>query len=302
MSKPMLHQKLASFLFMSSILLSLTMPAKTYAANEISTLNWVINTAPPFHIVNGTHAGKGICDALMDIVDEQLPELASSRVVLPQTRIRQQFEREVDQCFPCMIYSPTPSDTVQTEPTHFYYPHGVITTKKKALIMQERHGNPVRLASLITDREFRFGYPDGRHYPAVQSIVDQAVQSDVTRVAHTGENATVAILSMIKAERIDYTIDYQILHNFDIAENEATDLAFLEIAETQGEHVLGAIGCTNTEWGRAVVKEINRIMPKVQQHPEFLNVLDLWFNDNPESEPYRELLRKRVWYATGVNQ
>lgn len=302
MSKQMLYQKLASFLFMSSILLSLTVPAKAYAANEISTLNWVINTAPPFHIVTGTHSGRGICDALMDIVDEQLPELASSRVVLPQTRIRQQFEREVDQCFPCMIYNPTPTDTVQTEPTHFYYPHGIITTKEKAVIMQERHGNPVRLASLITDREFRFGYPDGRHYPAVQSIVDQAIQSDVTRVAHTGENATVAILSMIKAERIDYTIEYQILHNFDMVANNSTELAFLEIAETQGQHVLGAIGCTNTEWGRAVVKEINRILPNVQQHPEFLQTLDLWFNDNPESEPYRELLRKRVWYATGVNQ
>lgn len=302
MSKQMLYQKLAWLLVIISVLLSQTVPAKAHAANEISSLNWVINTAPPFHIINGAHSGKGICDALMDVVDEQLPEFASSRVVLPQTRIRQQFEREVDQCFPCMIYSPTPSDTVQTEPTHFYYPHGIITTKEKALIMQERHGNPVRLASLITDREFRFGYPDGRHYPAVQDIVDQAVQSDITRVAHTGENATVAILAMIKAERIDYTIDYQILHNFDIAANEATDLAFLEIAETQGQHVLGAIGCTNTEWGRAVVKEINRILPNVQQHPEFLNVLDLWFNDNPESEPYRELLRKRVWYATEANQ
>lgn len=131
--------------------------------------------------------------------------------------------------------------------------------------MQQRHGNPVR-------------------------------------VAHTGENATAAILSMIKAERIDYTIEYQILHNFDIAEHNTTELAFLEIAETKGQHVLGAIGCTNTEWGRAVVQEINRVMPSIQQHPEFLNVLDLWFNDIPESEPYRELLRKRVWYATGASQ
>ena len=302
MSKQMLHQKLALLLFMSSALLSFTLPVKAYAANEIATLNWVINTAPPFHIINGTQAGKGICDALIDIVDEQLPELASSRIVLPQTRIRQQFEREVDQCFPCMIYNPTPTDTVQTEPTHFYYPHGIITTKEKALIIQERHGNPVRLASLITDRNFRFGHPDERQYPALQRILEQTPNSDIKRVAHTGENATVAILSMIKAGRIDYTIEYQILHNFDMVANNSSELAFLKIAETQGQHVLGAIGCTNTEWGRAVVKEINRILPNVRQHPEFLQTLALWFNDNSESEPYRELLRKRVWYATGASQ
>ncbi len=285
------------FLLMVCVLLSIIMSGKVLAAvpNDVNTINWVINTAPPFHIVSGPLAGQGICDALIDVVDAQLPELGTQRFVLPQTRIRKQFERDVDQCFPCMIYRPTPADTIQTEPTHFYYPHGIITTKDKATVMQARHGNPVRLASLINDRDFRFGYPDGRHYPAVQSIVDKAVQSDITRVAHTGDNATVAILAMIKMDRIDYTLEYQIVHNFDIADSGSDNLVFLEIAETQGRHVLGAIGCTNTEWGRAVVQKINSVLPAVRQHPEFLQVLGLWFNDSAGSEHYLQLLRERVW-------
>lgn len=281
------------------LLLSFLLPviAQDRQPSAIQSLEWAINTAPPFHILNGPFAGQGICDALIDVIDAHLPELDSNRSVLPQTRIRKQFQRQENQCFPCMIYRPTPGDTIQSEPTHFYHPHGIITTTEKARVIQARHGNPVRLASLISDRSFRFGYPDGRHYPAVQSILEQALQSDISRIAHTGDNATVAILSMIKKGRIDYTLEYQILHNFDKTENTASDLVFLPIAETQGQHVLGAIGCTNSEWGQAAIEKINQVLPLVRQHPAFLKVLGLWFNDDPEAGPYLELLQERVWQA-----
>lgn len=287
-------------LLLATLLPSVLMPAVALDSKQyqLDSLQWVINAAPPFHIVDGPFAGQGICDVLTDVIDQHLPELASNRLVLPQSRIRKQFQRKENQCFPCMIYRPVPGDTIQSEPTHFYYPHGIITTPEKARLIQARHGNPVRLASLISDRTFRFGYPDGRHYPAVQNILDNALQNDISRIAHTGENATVAILAMIKKGRIDYTLEYQILHNLDKAENPSDDLVFLQVAENQGQHVLGAIGCTNSEWGRAAIQKINQVLPLVRQHPAFLQVLTLWFNDDPESGPYLELLREHVWQAT----
>lgn len=287
-------------LLLATLLPSVLMPAVALDPKQyqLDSLQWVINAAPPFHIVDGPFAGQGICDVLTNVIDQHLPELASNRLVLPQSRIRKQFQRKENQCFPCMIYRPVPGDTIQSEPTHFYYPHGIITTPEKARLIQARHGNPVRLVSLISDRTFRFGYPDGRHYPAVQNILDNALQNDISRIAHTGENATVAILAMIKKGRIDYTLEYQILHNLDKAENPSDDLVFLQVAENQGQHVLGAIGCTNSEWGRAAIQKINQVLPLVRQHPAFLQVLALWFNDDPESGPYLELLREHVWQAT----
>ncbi|WP_372627919.1 hypothetical protein [Arsukibacterium sp.] len=290
---------LASLLPGWVILLSLVMPAIAQERNQsqINSLEWAINAAPPFHIVDGPFAGQGICDVLIDVIDQHLPELASNRVVLPQSRIRKQFQRKENQCFPCMIYRATPGETIQSEPTHFYYPHGIITTPEKARLIQARHGNPVSFASLISDNTLRFGYPDGRHYPAVKNILDKALQTDISRISHTGENATVAILAMIKKGRIDYTLEYQILQNLDNTENPPGDLVFLQIAETQGQHVLGAVGCTNSDWGRAAIAKINQVLPLVRQHPQFLKVLGLWFNDDPEFGPYRELLRERVWQA-----
>lgn len=272
--------------------------AQAQEANEMQSLHWVINTAPPFHILEGQYAGQGICDVLIDVLDDALPELATKRTVLPQTRIRQQFQRNENQCFPCMIYRPTPGETIQSEPTHFYAPHGIITTQEKAEQITQQHGNPVRLGSLVHDRNFRFGYPAGRHYPALHDILEQARQSHLNPVAHSGENATVAILSMIKKNRIDYTIEYQILQQFDHKTTDDSPLVFLEIAETQDQYVLGAIGCTNNAWGEAAIKHINRVLPQVQQHPDFLDVLDLWFTDKVGNQEYRQLLQQRVWHTT----
>ena len=286
-------------LLLTTILLTSTMTivAQEREQDEIHSLEWAINAAPPFHILDGPHAGQGICDVLIDVIDDHLPELASNRVVLPQSRIRKQFQRKENHCFPCMIYRATPGETIQSEPTLFYYPHGIITTPEKARLIQARHGNPVSFTSLINDSTLRFGYPDGRHYPAVKTILDKALQTNISRISHTGENATLAILAMIKKGRIDYTLEYQILQNLDNIEDPPGGLVFLPIAETQGQHVLGAIGCTNTAWGRAAIAKINQVLPLVRQHPQFLKVLGLWFNDDPVSGPYRELLRERVWQA-----
>lgn len=264
-------------------------------ANSSATLEWVINTAPPFHIVSGELEGQGICDVLMDVIDEAIPELKSNRTIFPQTRITQQFDRNQNQCFPCMIHRPTSTSATYTEPTHFYYPHGIITTQAHAAIIIEKYGSPVSLESLVRDDSFQLGYPAGRRYPSLQHIVDGFAGTEITRVVHTGENATAAILAMIKSGRIDYTIDYQILNNFDASTSNTAALTFLPIAETEGSYVLGAIGCTNNEWGRGMVNAINQVLPQVRQNPNFLDTLDLWFRNNPEPEPYRELLRSRVW-------
>ncbi|TRW48442.1 ABC transporter substrate-binding protein [Aliidiomarina halalkaliphila] len=263
-------------------------------ADEPLHIHWAVNTAPPFHVVSGPLQGEGICDVLMDAVDARLPDITTQRSILPQTRIRQQFERDENRCFPCMIYRPHAArNAVFTEPTHFYYPHGIITTAARAAEIRERFGDPVSLTRLLREGDYRYGYPSGRVYGELQPVID-AVAPESYRIVHTGENATMAILAMIKAGRIDFTIDYQILRTFD-QYFSGNQLAFIEIEETSGSHVLGAIGCTDNEWGRMVTERINQVLPEVRQDPEFLRVLNRWFEDKPEQAPYNELLKARVW-------
>ncbi|MCL4410395.1 MAG: ABC transporter substrate-binding protein [Firmicutes bacterium] len=281
-------------------MLSLVFSALTFAvlhsqvdASADRDLPWVINTAPPFHIVSGQFRNEGICDVLMDVVDEHLPDHNKTRTVYPQTRITQQFD-ERNQCFPCMIYRPESGNAVFTEPTHFYYPHGVITTKANATRMKARYGNPIALSQLVADDSWRFGYPAGRRYPALQAILESQSAVGGYRLVHTGENATLAILEMIKSNRIDYTIDYQILHQVDI-ELGGTQLEFIEIKETAGTHILGAIGCTNNAWGQQITTAINQHIDQIRRDPRFLANLDRWFQNHPGDKEYLEQLAELVW-------
>ncbi|RUO34219.1 ABC transporter substrate-binding protein [Aliidiomarina sanyensis] len=294
-------------MWISALCLPLTWVATsaTYASTDISgnpnanatadRIHWVVNTAPPFHVVSGPLQGQGICDVLMEAVKEALPDVQSTRYILPQTRIRQQFDRNENQCFPCMIYRPEAVRGVAySKPTHFYYPHGIITTAVHARRIRETYGEPLPLRQFLRESDLRFGYPAGRVYGDLQPILEEVSPDDSYRVVHTGENATLAILAMIKAGRIDYTIDYQILAEFD-RQVSGNTLEFIEIEETAGAHILGAIGCTDNAWGHAIIEQINNVMPRVRENAQFLQVLDQWFRHKPESTPYRELLRDRVW-------
>ncbi|RUO23991.1 ABC transporter substrate-binding protein [Aliidiomarina minuta] len=227
----------------------------------------------------------------MDVVDEKLPEYGSSRVVMPQTRIGLQFEREQNLCFPCMIKQPDNAQAVFSESTHLYFPHGIITTTEKAIQIREEFGEPVRLAQLLASNNFRLGHPSGRKFGDLQPILDAHEGDDSYRLLRTGENATVAILSMIKLGRIDYTIDYKSLKTFDDRTSNGS-LEFLNIAENEGQLVSGAIGCTNNEWGRQVIEDINQALPGIRQDPLFLQTLQLWFANH---DNYMPLLEEQIW-------
>lgn len=273
--------RIAYWLCVASVVNITMMPRYGLADDIQRTLNWAINTAPPFHIVQGAYQDQGICDALMHAVEDTLPNYQTSRTLMPQTRIGVMFERDTNQCFPCMIYRPYDAQqrTVLSAPTHRYQPHGIIALPRVAARMREQFGDPVPLHLLLESNDFRFGQPAGRQYGALQPLLNLHEGTSSYRVLRTGEYATVAILDMILAGRIDYTLDYHTLVRYHQRTGQG-ELEFVEVAETQGQHVLGAIGCTNNAWGRDMIATINQNIDEIRQHPTFLQSLGLWF-DSP---------------------
>lgn len=269
--------------------------SQAFARPNAHHITWALNTAPPFHIVQGAYRGEGFCDTLMDAVDEALPAYSSSQLIMPQTRIGLQFERNQNQCFPCMIHRPNNDNSahVFTRPTHLYRPHGILATAPTATRMKLLFGDPVRLSSLLQHNDFTLGHPAGRQYGALQPILNAYEEDGGYRLLRTGENATTAILEMIKEGRIDYTIDYASLNQYDKT-TASGELEFVEIAETQDEYVYGAIGCTNNEWGQKVVSDINSALADIHQNANFVRSLRLWFPDHL-GQDYLEVLDAEVW-------
>lgn len=56
------------------VLLFALLTQSVTASTAQTTLNRAINTAPPFHVVGGPFSQQGLCDQLLNSIQQQLPD------------------------------------------------------------------------------------------------------------------------------------------------------------------------------------------------------------------------------------
>lgn len=235
-------------------------------------IQWAINDAPPFHIISGPFQGQGICDALITAVHRALPNVEASVLVMPQPRITQALNDKIDMCFPCMIYRGNHANNAHFSlPTHIYEPYRILTRPAVAEELELRYGSPLAFELLLATPDYRFGYPAGRRYAELQPLLDKYPPF----LARAGVGGAVAILQMIQAERLDYTIDYPIIASY-FNQTGQGKISTLPIREQRQDHIPGTIGCTRDDWGQQVIQQINKVMPQIRQDPVFLDALKRW--------------------------
>ena len=250
--------------------------AKTEDSLSNTEITWAINTAPPFHIIDGEYKQQGLCDVLIDTVHRYLPQLKRQRDILPHPRIGRALERSENLCFACMIAKPQGEQgSYYSEPTHSYTPHQIIANAKAASRIKQKYSLPVPLADLLADEQFNFGYPAGRRYGVLQPFIEGQDNRPGNRLVRSGDNGPVAILQMINSERLDYTVDYSMIARYYQLTTEQ-QLSLLPIAENHQQPVAGAIGCSNNDWGRNLIRQINQVMPQIRQDAEFQQSLQFW--------------------------
>lgn len=256
------------------VLLGVLVPSAQ--AEQRPLLTWAINDAPPFHIVSGDYQGMGVCDALIRSVSSKLTQYRHELVQLPQPRIGLLLDRDVPLCFPCMIHKPEgESRALYSDPTHYYKPHGIITSRNKAQQLRDRYGAVIPLAEVFADNRWRFGHPAGRRFGPLQLLIEHAEEHSRHSFSLSGDRGPMAVMAMVAADRLDFTIDYTMVMNFFNLHHHA-QLELLPIAESGQQSVVGAIGCTNNAWGQQVTDAINEVLPEVKNDPDFKRALQLW--------------------------
>lgn len=240
-------------------------------------LSWATNTAPPFHIVGGPFNQQGICDELLNSIQKQLPDTKHQILVMPQTRIHQALNNKEPLCFPCMIHRAKPTSTaVFSQPTHWYRPQGIITRKALAHHFSQQFGSPLVLANLLADKTFKLGLAAGRRYGELESVLEPYRKNSLVR---SGDDGPIALLKMIQSGRIDFTLDYDIILTYlnKTAPEQAKGLVYVPLAELQ-QPIAGAVGCSNSDWGRQQIELIDTVLPAVRAAPAFMQSLELWFD------------------------
>ena len=258
-------------------LVALLLSSHSIASTAKPLLNWATSTAPPFHIVGGAFDQHGLCDQLLTSIKKQLPDFSHQTFVMPQARIHQALNNKEPLCFPCMIHRVQPTKTaVFSTPTHWYRPQGVITRKALANHFIQQFGSPLVLARLLEARIFKMGLAAGRKYGELEPLLEPYRK---TVLARSGDESSVALLKMIQSGRIDFTLDYDIILTYlnKTAPEQAKGLVYVPMAELPLP-IAGAVGCSNSDWGRQQVELINTVLPKVKADPSFKKSLELWFD------------------------
>jgi len=250
--------------------------SSSFADNE--DIVWGVNSSPPFHIFNGKYEQQGFCDALVSSFQRQLPELSHRVRKLPSRRITMLMKKNKNLCFPCLIKGASyNSEFNYTATTHQYQPHGIITRSDIAAVIIRKYGQPVNFSSLVTDSNLRFAQPAERRYGSLQPLLEEHLIDSDNFSFISGDNAHINLLTMIVNARIDYTIDYEMIityyNEIDFNNNE---LVFLPIKEYEGEVIEGAVGCSNNEWGREAVEQLNSVIGQLKSDPDFQQSLDQW--------------------------
>lgn len=245
-----------------------------------AVLTWAINPGPPFHIVSGPLQGQGFCDALIDSIAQLLPNYQHQKVIVPQGRVLDLLSAPNSQmCFPCMIKrEQAPTGVKYTESTHQFPRHMLIT--RQSLLTSTK---PISLQTLLASGKYRYGYPQGRRYGVLDPLLE-TYKTDFPQMvlARSGPGEADSVLSLIEIGRIDFTVDYPMVlkyHRLMRAKDKEMALKMLAIEENQQHAPQQAVGCADNPWGRAVVSDINKVIPQVQRSPQYLQAKKFWLED-----------------------
>lgn len=267
------------------------LPASLYA-EEKETLFWAINDAQPFYIVEGRQKGQGFGDRIQSMIISRMGDYNHVILRRPLKRVLLEMETKEPRCFSTWIYKTRADIAVTSAPYLYYQPHGVVLLKETLVKL----GNPriLSLRILLQKTKYVFGKPLGRGYgQLLDSILNK--YEDITTISQGAGKTTEGIFKMLQAGRIDYTIEYPYtLYYYAHKLGMEDSLVFVPLAENQNSRLLGAVACTKTEWGKAVIKDINKAIGQIRELPEYKKILQDWFITQGKENEYWEIYQKEV--------
>lgn len=258
------------------------------AATNVEQILWLQSATPPFHIEKSEQDPLGgLCDNLVDQLIENLPSIKHSRAVIPQKRIGKYMDEGQPACFPCMIYKEQATTRATfSVPTAIYPAFGIITTKNNAKKITQRHGEPVNLISLLTDRRFIYGKSEARKFTDIlNQITFNTKSSERTSFSTSSDNETNVVIDRLDHDYIDYTIDYPFIADY--FKNEYKSVTALAIDNQQEQWVFGAVGCSTSapnNFAKHVIKKVNHVLKnKVLNSQQYQKSQEKWLKPSIEN-------------------
>jgi len=277
-------RKTSALLFLAVLLIT---PAGTMAEEVIywQNIHW-----PPFKILRGADAGQGRYDLLVKLFQQNLPQYKHIDIEMNWARFWTDVKAGKHYLNPMAIKTEERSGYTEfSKVMTFALPLRIIM--KKTLIGKMGNPETIALADFIRNPELRGVIEEKRSY---SKKIDQILNKSVP-IANFDRRPMEAerILTMLLHDRIDYMLEYPFVVNYMIkasVPDKAVSLGSLQIEELP-PYVTAHVAAPKNAWGKAVIKDVNRVIDHLKTTPRYLEIHKLWHSDERELEQIQTIHR-----------
>ncbi len=283
-----------------SLLLSLLSlaPCAAKASAPLPTLQWLVQDVPPhFSYVRPGQPpqtmddiGHGELDGFLRILVKRLPQYRHVLVEMPFTRFEMQARQGQTLCSVLHVRTPERLDWLYF--SHLYPPlfsrqlHVVVHKDLQAQFEATGAGQTLQLSELLQRQDLVGLLPRDRAFgPRIDALLKQAGEAAPRTVV---PNRNMHLLHMLRARRMDYTLEYASVVDEFLHLHGGDELVKLPLAEGRSTQ-LATVACSRTTQGRQHIEAIDAAVRRLAQEKDREAWLRSW-----RSEPLDAQDRQRV--------
>ena len=249
-------------IYLLAFFLSVALVAQTWAGGnrDDKKIIWLKSNYPPYYITQGPNANKGIADRVEQLLREELVDYEHDSLVANWRRIL--HEMKSGKNVVCLTFLKTPEREKIIE-------YSILTSVKptngifvRADDFRFKNSTEISFKVLLNRKDIKIGIMYGRAYgKGIDRLLKDKKDSE-NIVVRTSADGVEGLIKLLTLKRLDAIVCYPHEGIIIAREHGIEDgIKFLKVVEQKPLN-FSYSGAPKTEWGRKIIKEINKIYRK----------------------------------------
>lgn len=262
------------------------------------TITWMTSDFPPVSIPKGPLKDQGYCDVIQKAIQKRMPGYTHESLIGNMNRLYHEYRRGHPVCSVSLYKTPEREAFIEFSiPSTFTLPNRLIFRAEDAGRFGETES--ISLATVLEEQNIRLGIAANRSYGRPLDTVLDRHRETGTLFVYVGDDLFENLLRMLVAGRLDAVLGLPEEVMF-VAEGLGVRDAIKSVALTETlddpRAWIGHVGCSKTDWGRAVIKAVNRAIRSARPTAEYRRAYERWLD--PEGKGIYRRFYDQVFLTT----
>mgnify|MGYP007132385128 CR=1 FL=1 len=255
----------------------------TVASFAEESITWVKWNLTPEYIETGEFKGQGYLDQLLEHTIQLLPEYDHKVQFQTLNRINRSWD-EGNVCSLHLWLGYWPDKIVYSQAYAFTPRFGVTVRLNSQIEKAFSDKNTISLEYLLSSTEYKMGIlplyyagTSNSRYPLLAPLISAYAETDKVIEFSNGRNEMS--VEFLDKKRVDYVIRMRITHFSELRINKLENKYRYYYLEEGLKHKLVAAACSNSEFGKKVIKTFNTLIDD-SFYKTYIKLRQSWDKEN----------------------